>query len=137
MSSDIQQELSQALEGGTFDKWSKEYDACVNNPPKEGDILTTMDDGKAILVVELKEGVPPFVYGRAFVPEIVGADLGWFLQSVEGQGFYGWKCILMPRARTELIRKFGLQKEIIEVKSLRVVRLSKSGKSLLCEVNEY
>ena len=43
----------------------------------------------------------------------------------------------MPRARTELIRKFGVGVEIIEVASLKVVRLSKSGKSLLCEVHEY
>lgn len=119
------------------EEWCKEYDEWINNPPKEGEILQSADDSKALLVVELKEDVPPFIYGRAYVPEIVGKKLGWFLQSVDSQGFHGWKCILMPRARTELIRRYGLQNEVIEVTSLKIVRLSQSGKSLLCEIHEY
>ncbi len=119
-----------------FETWSEEFETTQANPPKDGDILYP-DEGKAILVVELTEGKPPFIYGRVFVPEIVGAKLGWFLQSSETQGFHGWKCILMPRARTELIRRYGISEEVIEVKSLKVVRLSQSGKSLLCEVHEY
>lgn len=119
------------------EEWSQKYDALINNPPKEGDVLVSSDDSKVLLAIELKEGAPPFIYGSVFVPEIVGHKLGWFLQSVDSQGFHGWKCILMPRARTELIRKFGLQQEVVEVTSLKVVRLSQSGKSLLCEVKEY
>lgn len=117
--------------------WSKQYDALIQNPPGEGDILGSADDSKAVLVIELKEKAPPFVYGRAYVPEIVGSKLGWHLQSAESQGFHGWKCILMPRARTELIQRSGLQAEIVEITSLKVIRHSKSGKSLLCEVHEY
>lgn len=117
--------------------WSAEYDKLIQNPPGEGDILESADNSPAILIIELKDKSPPFVYGRAYVPEVVGEELGWFLQSAESQGFHGWKCILMPRARTELIQRCGLQQEVVEVKSLRVVRPSKSGKSLLCEVNEY
>jgi len=116
--------------------WVEEYDATVKNPPKEGDILKPAS-GVAVLAVELTNGAPPFIYGRVYVPEIVGAELGWFLQSSESTGFHGWKCILMPRARTELIRKYGVQAEVLEVKSLKVVRPSQSGKSLLCEVHEY
>ena len=122
--------------GKTFEAWIEKYEAVQQCPPKEGDILKPAD-GKAILVVELAEGSPPFIYGRVYVPETVGCRVGWFLQSSESQGFHGWKCILMPRARTELIRKFGVGAEIIEIASLRVVRLSHSGKSLLCEVHEY
>lgn len=117
--------------------WSQEYDELNNNPPKEGDILETMDDSKAILLVELEEGKQPFIYGCVFVPVVVGAKLGWFLQSRDGQGFHGFKCILMPRARAELIRREGLKNEVIEVTSLRVVRPSQTGKSLLCEVEKY
>ena len=119
-----------------FGTWIEEYEAVQQCPPKEGDILKPAD-GKAILVVELAEGSPPFIYGRVYVPETVGCEVGWFLQSSESQGFHGWKCILMPRARTELIRKFGVGAGVIEVVALKVVRLSKSGKSLLCEVHEY
>ncbi len=119
-----------------FDTWVQEYEAVQNCPPKEGDILKPAE-GKAVLVVELTEGSPPFIYGRVYVPETVGCKVGWFLQSSESQGFHGWKCILMPRARTELIRKFGVGAEVIEVAALKIVRLSHSGKSLLCEVHEY
>lgn len=117
--------------------WSEDYDALIKHPPKEGDILGSMDDSKVILVVELKDGSPPFIYGCVFVPEIVGQPLGWYMQSVDSLGMHGFKCILMPRARTELIRREGLKGDIIEVTSLKVVRHSQSGKSLLCEVEEY
>ncbi len=118
--------------------WSKEYDSHVKNPPKEGDILTTpSSDTMVALVVELKEDNPPFIYGRAFVPEIVGASLGWFLQHDVEENFHGWMCIILPRARTELIRKFGLQNPTIYVKSLKMVRASQSGRALLCEIHEY
>lgn len=117
--------------------WSEKYDLLIQNPPKEGDILTSMDGSPVVLAVELKEKFPPFVYGRAYVPETVGDTLGWFLQSAESAGFHGWKCILMPRARTELIQKCGLQNEVVEVKSLKVIRYSTSGKAILCEVHEY
>lgn len=126
----------QDVENG-MKEWSQEYDQCIANPPKDGDILTTLEaDSKVLLAVELKAGAAPFIYARAYVPEIVGQALGWFLAS-DSQTFHGWKCILLPRARTELIRKFGLQKETMEVESLRVIRPSQSGKSLLCEVHEY
>ncbi len=118
--------------------WSKDYDEHVNNPPKEGDILTTpSSDTMVALVVELKEDNPPFIYGRAYVPEIVGHSLGWFLQSDTEENFHGWMCIILPRARTELIRKFGLQNRTIYVKSLKMVRKSQSGQALLCEIHEY
>lgn len=120
-----------------FVDWSEEYDRLIQNPPREGDILKSGDDSPVILLIELKADSPPFVYGRAYVPEIVGAKLGWFLQSAESQGFHGWKCILMPRARTELIQRCGLKEEVIEIVSLKVIRHSVSGKSLLCEVHEH
>ena len=119
-------------------EWSKDYDHHINNPPKDGDILTTPSvDSKVALVVELKEDSPPFIFGRAYVPEIVGHPLGWFLQSDTEENFHGWMCIILPRARTELIRKFGLQTPVIYVKSLKIVRESRSGRALLCEVHEY
>ena len=118
-------------------EWSERYNAVINNPPKEGDILSSASGEPAKLIVELNEGMPPFIYGRAYVPEIVGVDVQWYLQEGDMDSYHGWKCILMPRARAELIRKIGLTGDTVEVKSLRVVRPSQSGKSLLCEVAEY
>jgi hypothetical protein len=118
--------------------WAQKFGETIKQTPAEGTILKPLEsDANAILVVELHEGSPPFVYGRAYVPEIVGQELGWFLHSSKSTGFHGWKCILMPRARSELFQRHGLADEIIEVKSLLVVRQSNSKKSLLCEVHEY
>jgi hypothetical protein len=119
-------------------EWAQKFGETIKQTPSEGTILKPLEsDANAILVVELHEGSPPFVFGRAYVPEIVGQELGWFLHSSQSTGFHGWKCILMPRARAELFQRHGLENEIIEVKSLKVVRQSNSKKSLLCEVHEY
>ena len=118
-------------------EWSECYNVVIKNPPKEDDVLTTFDGVPAKLTVELNEGTPPFIYGRAYVPEIITDDVRWCLQGGSVSGYNGWKCILMPRARTELLRKIKLVDEFVEVKSLRVVRHSQSGKSLLCEIAEF
>ena len=117
--------------------WSEQYNQVIDNPPKEGDVLSTLNGEPAKLNIELVEGSPPFIYGRAYVPEIVGSEIAWCLQSETIESYHGWKCILMPRARGELIRKCGLTGDTVIVKSLRVVRPSQSGKSLLCEIGEY
>jgi len=116
-------------------EWHEEYDLAINNPPKEGDILVAQE-GLALLKVELNEGSPPFIYGKVNVPEIVGVTPKWYLQG-ESDTFHGWKCIILPRARTELAKRFGLGNETMLVKSLRVIRPSVSKKSLLCEVHKF
>ena len=116
-------------------EWHEEYDAAINNPPKDGDILIARE-GLAVLKIELNTGKPPFIYGKVSVPEIVGVTPKWYLQG-ESDKFHGWKCIILPRARAELSKKFGLSKEIMLVESLRVIKYSVSKKSLLCEVHRY
>ncbi len=119
-------------------EWSVEFDHHMSTPPEPGDILRAVgNDVNARLTVELKDGKLPFIYGRAYVPEIVGHVLGWFLQDTETPNFYGWKCILLPRARTDIVRKLGIQNDLMAVKSLVVVRYSRSKKAILCEVHEY
>jgi len=117
--------------------WSERYNEVTNNPPKEGDILTTFSGSPAVLTVELNEGTPPFIYGRAYVPEIISDDVRWCLQEENVSSYHGWKCILMPRARTELLRHVKLDGETVEVQSLKIVRPSQSGKSLLCEIEAF
>lgn len=118
-------------------EWSEQFNAMVENAPADGSIATTIDGSLAKLTVEITDGAAPFIYGRIYVPEIVGVELGWYLQGAETETYHGWKCILMPRARTELIKKKGLDGDTVLVKSLRLVRKSKSGKSYLCEVEAY
>lgn len=118
-------------------KWSAQYNETLENPPEEGAILVTLDGSPVRLTVEIKDGSPPFIYGRMYVPEIVGVKLGWYLQSEGIDTYHGWKCILMPRARGDLTKKVGLDGDTVLVKSLRMIRKSQSGKSYLCEVHEY
>lgn len=119
-----------------LNEWVEKYQKTIDTPPEPGDILRAVE-GDALLTVEIKEGSPPFIYGRAFVPEILSVPVKWYLQAEDSHSFHGWKCILMPRARAALIQKCGLHEEAMAVKSLRVIRHSQSGKSLLCEVHEY
>ena len=91
----------------------------------------------ARLDVELVDGKPPFVYGRVYIPHIVGAPLGWFLQPFDSDSAYGWKCILLPKAREEALRRLGITERRIPVKALKIVRYSRTGSSVLCEVAEY
>jgi hypothetical protein len=119
------------------ERWGDEYQSYLDNPPKQGDVLEAFGGEPALLEVEVKEGAAPFIYGRAYVPEIVGAELGWYLRSDAQATSYGWKCVLLPKAREDAIRRLGLREKTLYVKSLRVVRPSKTGKSLLCEVAEF
>lgn len=121
----------------SVEKWATEYQKYSSNPPKEGTILRAYGGEDARLEVELVEGKAPFVYGRAYVPHIVGTELGWFLQAYDSESAYGFKCILLPKSREECLRKCGITKKRIRVKAIKLVRYSRAKTSILCEVAEY
>lgn len=118
-------------------KLLNKYQDVVNNPPKNGDVLTTIDGSPAILTVQVEEGKPPFIYGRAYVSEILDSSLGWYLYGEGDNHTTGWKCVLMTKARREVLKKCEVVDNVIKIKSLKVVRPSESGSSLLCEIEEY
>lgn len=113
------------------------YQDVVKNPPKDGDILTTFDKTPVVLTVQVEEGKPPFIYARAYVSEILDQSLGWYLRGVGDDRQLGWKCVLMTKARRDAMQRCTVNEDKIHVKALRVVRVSASGNSLLCEVAEY
>lgn len=117
--------------------WSHQYDLISKSIPESGKILTTQDGQVGRLDMRLAKGKQPFLYGRAFVPSVVGCDLDWFIHSVESKTCFGIKCIVMPQAREECLRRFGILSPIIPVRSLKVVRTSSSKESLLVEIHEY
>ena len=117
-------------------EWSEKYKETVDSPPDSGAILKPIE-GNAVLIVETQDSKPPFIYGKAFVPEIPDIAPGWYLQNDEYKSHHGWKVILMARARAELIKRVGLDGDTVKVKSLRIIKQSQSGKSLLAEVHEY
>jgi len=105
------------------------YRDALNNPPDNGTILTTIDGSPITLTVLLASGKPPFVYTHVYLSEELNDKIGWYLQEA-----VGWKCILLPKARRNALKRCS--DEII-VKSLKVIRVSRSENSLLCEVHEY
>lgn len=117
-----------------MDEWAKTYDALIKNPPVAGTIIKSLD-GKPILIrVDLVKGKTPCMYGLAYVPQIVGCALGWFARSVDDRTLNGQKLILLPRAREIVIKTFGISSKQVPIYSLRIVRTSQSGKSLLVEI---
>jgi len=115
--------------------WNEEYVEALNTPPIEGQILKTLDGKPTRLDIDIEEGKQPFVYGRAFVPSIVGCEIGWFVHSVENEKPFGLKCVLLPNARESVLKEKGIH-PVVSVTSLKVVRWAESGKALLCEVHE-
>lgn len=118
--------------------WGERYDEALANLPEAGQILETSDGTFARLDVETAVGSQPFVYGRVFVPNTVtDGEVKWSLQSYDSNATFGWKCILLPNAREEVLKKLGARHSKLAIKSLRVVRHSHTKMSLLCEVAEY
>lgn len=127
------------LHGGlNADEWADKYQQFQENPPQTGDVLRCISEEEEVrLDVELHSGKAPFVYGRVYVPCIVGEPIGWYMHSTQSENAFGLKCILMPKAREELLRKKGIKNPIVGVKEIRVIKWSQSGNSILCEVSEY
>lgn len=125
-------------------QWAAKYKEVSENPPKVGVILSTFSKRPVKLTAELKQGAPPFIFARATVPDLFGESLGWYLRDVDDRSYHGWRAVLLPRARSEIIQKIGLgeinadsTESVILVKSLRLIRYSSSGQSMLCEVHAY
>lgn len=121
----------------TVDEWRAEYEEMQHNPPAEGDFLFADNEKLTRLIIECESGKQPCVYARVMIPNTVGQKVGWFTLPEGSTQSYGLKCILLPRSRNEVITKFGMTKKEVAVKRLRVVKLSQSGTSLLCEVSEF
>lgn len=126
------------------EKWAENYKQVSENPPEVGTVLTTLSGEPVKLTAELKKGSPPFIFGRALVPDLFGEELGWYLRDADDRSYHGWRAVLLPRARVALIQKLGLgelnsdgSESVILVKSLRLIRYSNSKNSMLCEVHEY
>lgn len=117
----------------------KRYVDVISKAPPVGSILQTVDGSVSLLRVEIEHEKPPFIYGRAYPIEAVGDRLGWYLRSLDDERNTGYKCILLCAARRAIIKAFPDEFAWgkIPVKSLKVVRVSNTGQSLLCEICKY
>lgn len=118
-------------------EWRREYDEFKNNPPDSNCYLDTIDKTPVKLEIECQQGDRIRIFARAYLPQVVGSEIDWFVRSITDNNWTGWKCVLMPRARNEVIQRFGIASAFVGVKSLKVVRRSKSEGSILCEIHEW
>ena len=120
-----------------LDEWKDEYLEYKANPPKEGDRLFGLNGQPVKLIIELKPGAEPFIYGQVYLHAVVGEKIEWYATSIKDEKPFGWKAILDRRSRDEIINRFGLRSNIVSVKSIDVIRWSLSGNSIVCTVGEY
>lgn len=113
-----------------------QYQEVVSTPPAPGTVLRTLSGEPAVLTIKVDEGKPPFISSRAYVSEVLDENLGWYLREADDRSL-GWRCILMTKARREVVQKCDIETGFVAVQALRVIRQSESGKALLCEVAEY
>lgn len=120
----------------TIDEWRAAYRELANTAPVERFLVTS--DGSPIRVdINCVEGKPPFMYTKAFIPNIVGGTLDWYAQREGDEDIIGWKVILLPKARDEAMRHFDITQPYGLVTKIRIVRMAESGKSLLGEVASW
>lgn len=116
--------------------WVEGYKLLTSNPPKAGDLLRAKS-GPIKLEMKLESGSAPFIFTRAYVPPEVGGKLEWLAQgSQDGFQVFGWKLIMAPRAVSLIIRRLGIH-DFVEVEAVNVIRISRSGTSLIGEVAEW
>lgn len=116
------------------EKWREEYDTVRKSMPTEGYILKSIDGSPCKVNIEYVTGKEPFMYGLAYLPQIVGAPVGWFARSINDRSSYGFKLILLPKAREMLLREFGVSETQVQVDGFKVIRSSTQGHSLLVEL---
>lgn len=118
-------------------EWRRRFQDLLDHPPKDNFYLRTIDGSPIKLEIELYDGRPPFIFTRAYVPMVVGADLGWFAQRSEDRGNFGWKVILMQKSRDEAVKRLGIARNTAYVQTIKIIKMAETGRSLLGEVCEW
>lgn len=120
----------------TIEEWRQEYTRLSANAPL--DTVLETDDGSPIRVeIELQLAKPPFLFTRAYIPNIVGARLGWFAQKKGDVNSHGWKLVLLPKSRDEAVKRYGIARNTIYVQRIKVIKMSGTQRSLLGEITEW
>lgn len=119
-------------------EWQQRYKDTVNQKPETGTVIRTLDGEPLRINIEMTVGRTPFLYTLLYVPCVVGCELGWYARSIKDTTIHGWKAILMPRARDVIINNPGIpaDRSWVGVQSVKIVRASQQGKSLLVEIHE-
>lgn len=120
-------------------EYKQQFEAVIKNPPPPGTILRPYEEGAlALLKAEYIPGREPFIYGRAYVPSIVGQPVSsWVLRTKDAPVTRGYKIILLPKGRDAFLRRYPQMPDEVEVKSIKILSYSASKKSMLGVVHEW
>lgn len=129
--------LAQVLEPKkmTVGEWRRKYDEVSKNPPV--DRFIQAEEGQIRLEMELHPGKPPFIFTRVYILNIVGIEPAWYAQGADNTNSFGWKVILLPKSRDEALKRLGVTRNVVFVKTIRVIKMSESQRSLLGEIVEW
>lgn len=108
------------------------FKKMIDKPPSAGEILTSQDGNPSKVWESWKErDGQPFrvMYCQA---KISGDSSGWFLHDED----YGLKCLIGIRDYDKITQRRRNDEIDYFVGSLRVLRRSDTGKSLICAVEE-
>lgn len=115
--------------------WLLEYTDFINEDPRQGTIITTHTGEPVLIRCSMPPGQMPFFSAKIYVPKMACSPVDWFAHGVSSQSDFGWRAILVPPAREEIIRrKAVLQNQTALVRALRVAGVSNSRKSVLVSV---
>lgn len=125
------------MEELTVEEWRKRFDAVQGGLPDIDGILTTADGTPAKLTIELRAGSDPLIFGRAYVTQTVGVEPKWVLQNEQQNFNHGLKVILKYKDRNIVLKRFGVSRDFVLVKSLTVVGHSYTKASVQATVREW
>ncbi len=122
-----------------YQEWAAKYDKVIKEPPSRGDVIRSLNNADIVINIEVTKGAPPFMYAKIYVPETFDEEIvpAWYARGTEDASCHGWKAILMRQARTALMQRYGASRTSIPVRAIKIIEVSRTGRSLKCEVAEY
>jgi hypothetical protein len=107
-----------------------DFERLRKNKPKFGALLAPMDGEFAKVFIDPSrndDGSIKTMFCNALIDQLC---TGWFLVNEES----GLKCLILPRSQDRLLKDFSGRLDELKVSGLRVLRHTKKGTALICEL---
>lgn len=113
-------------------QWLAEYTDFVNSEPEKGTIITSYTGEPILINCSMPAGAMPFFSAKIYVPKMSCSPVDWFGHGISDRADFGWRAVLVPFAREEVIRRKIIQPNLTaSVRALKILGISNSGKSVL------
>lgn len=121
----------------TVGQWLDEYEEFMKQDPPHGLLISTYEGEPVRINCELKPGSMPFLSAKIYVPKMTCSPIAWFAHGLSSRADFGWRAVLVPQAREEVIRKHIIRDNIAPVGALKVHGKSASGKCILVSIAQW